>query len=87
MSVEPDITLRELQDRLADKGIGISRQSINDTRCMHWDTAIKKTAHAAEQERPDVAAKRHHWRNWQTRLKPERLARIFQTRALDAAVG
>lgn len=31
LSAEPDITLRELQDRLADKGIGISRQSINDT--------------------------------------------------------
>jgi putative transposase len=31
MSAEPDITLRELRDRLAEKGIEISRQSINDT--------------------------------------------------------
>ncbi len=31
LSTEPDITLCELQERLADKGIGISRQSINDT--------------------------------------------------------
>ena len=31
MASEPDITLRELQDRLAAKGITISRQSINDT--------------------------------------------------------
>ncbi len=28
---EPDITLGELRDRLAAKGIAISRQSINDT--------------------------------------------------------
>ena len=31
MSAEPDITLRELKDRLGAKGIEISRQSINDT--------------------------------------------------------
>ena len=31
MSAEADITLRELKDRLAAKGIEISRQSINDT--------------------------------------------------------
>jgi len=31
MTSEPDITLSELRQRLAAKGIGISRQSINDT--------------------------------------------------------
>ena len=31
MACEPDITLSELRDRLAAKGIVISRQSINDT--------------------------------------------------------
>lgn len=31
MVSEPDITLRELRDRLAAMGIAISRQSINDT--------------------------------------------------------
>ncbi len=31
MAREPDITLSELRDRLAGKGITISRQSINDT--------------------------------------------------------
>ena len=31
MVSEPDITLSELRDRLADKGITISRESINDT--------------------------------------------------------
>lgn len=48
---------------------------------MRWAIAIKKTAHAAEQARPDVAAKRGHWRNWQTWLKPERLVFIDETGA------
>ena len=62
MTAEPDITLAELRDRLADRGIEISRQSINDT--LHaLGYRYKKTAHAVEQERADVAAKRDHWRN------------------------
>ena len=31
MASQPDITLRELQERLSGKGIAISQQSINDT--------------------------------------------------------
>ncbi len=31
LASEPDITLRELRERLAAKGIAISRESINDT--------------------------------------------------------
>ena len=42
---------------------------------------IKKTAHAAEQERADVAAKRRRWRNWQTWLKSDRLVFIDETGA------
>lgn len=37
--------------------------------------------HAAEQERADVARKRHHWRNWQHWLRPERLVFIDETGA------
>ena len=48
---------------------------------MHSATGIKKTVHAAEQERADVARKRHYWRNWQTWLKPERLVFIDETGA------
>ena len=48
---------------------------------MRWVTAIKKTAHAAEQERADVAAKRRQWRNRQYWLKPERLVFIDETGA------
>ncbi len=80
LATEPDITLSEPRDRLAAKGIAISRQSINDT--LHgFGYRYKKTAHAAERERSDVARKRQHWRNWQTWLKPERLVFIDETGA------
>ncbi len=48
---------------------------------MRSGTGIKKTAHAAEQERPDVAAKRRRWRNWQTWFKSDRLVFIDETGA------
>jgi FkbM family methyltransferase len=80
MAAEPDITLSELRDRLAAKGIAISCQSINDM--LHvLGYRYKKNAHAAEQERTDVARKRHHWRNWQHWLRPERLVFIDETGA------
>lgn len=48
---------------------------------MRSVTALKKTARAAEQDRPDVAHKRRLWRNWQTWLRPERLIFIDETAA------
>src|SRR5271156_2145198 len=41
----------------------------------------KKTAHASEQERPDVAARRKAWFNAQPDLDPERLVFIDETGA------
>jgi transposase len=80
MASEPDITLAELQKRLAGEGVDISRQAINTTlRALGY--SYKKTTPAAEQERRDVARKRHHWRNWQTRMRPERLVFIDETGA------
>ena len=48
---------------------------------MRLVTGIKKTAHAAEQERADVVVKRRRWRNWQSWLKPERLVFVDETGA------
>ncbi len=48
---------------------------------MRWAIAIKKTVHAAEQERADVARKRDLWRHLQRWLKPERLVFIDETGA------
>ena len=43
-------------------------------------TAQKKTLHAAEQDRPDVAAARAAWREDQSRLNSHRLVFIYETR-------
>ncbi len=80
---EPDVTLMELQGRLASKGIRISLQAINTTLAA-LGYRYKKTAHAAEQERADVAAKRRLWRNWQTWSKPERLVFVDESGAAGA---
>ena len=49
--------------------------------CTTWVTALKKTLRASEQGRPDIAAKRRRWRNWQTWLRPERLVFVDETGA------
>jgi transposase len=41
----------------------------------------KKTAHASEQERPDVVAGRHAWRTEQAHLDPARLVFVDETGA------
>jgi putative transposase len=42
-------------------------------------SALKKTVHASEQERPDVARRRAQWRKYQTRIDPARLVFIDET--------
>lgn len=42
-------------------------------------SALKKTVHAAEQDRPDVAAARLRWRRDQTTLDPTKLVFIDET--------
>jgi transposase len=44
-----------------------------------WADAQKKSLHAAEQQRPDVAAAREVWRNRQPSLDPDRLVFIDET--------
>ena len=44
-------------------------------------SALKKTAHAAEQDRPDVAARRWDWFESQPDLDPRRLVFIDETGA------
>ena len=40
---------------------------------------LKKTLHAAEQDRPDVARRRAQWRKYQGRIDPKRLVFIDET--------
>jgi hypothetical protein len=43
------------------------------------NSALKKVLHAAEQDRPDIAAARRAWRRKQRRLDPRRLVFIDET--------
>ncbi|HUF44944.1 MAG TPA: IS630 family transposase [Aestuariivirgaceae bacterium] len=74
----PDITLAELRARLAENGIAVAVSTL-------WrffkrrGIAQKKTAHAAEQDRPDVVKRRREWFEGQIDLDPERLVFIDET--------
>src|SRR5215468_4862584 len=49
--------------------------------CAIWTSPLKKSLHAAEQDRPDVAAARRMWVKRQARLDPRRLVFIDETSA------
>jgi transposase len=46
---------------------------------MPRNSASKKTVHASEQDRPDVARRRAQWRRYQGRIDPARLVFIDET--------
>ena len=46
---------------------------------MPRTSALKKTVHASEQDRPDVVRRRAQWHRYQTRIELERLAFIDET--------
>ena len=78
---QPDRTLAELRDRLAKEQVTVSQSAIS--RFLHHIdlTFKKKTVHAAEQDRPDVAAARRALRKQQQTLDPKRLVFIDETGA------
>ena len=74
-----DITIDELCVLLAAEGIEAKRSTLGDFLLAQGLSRKKKTAHAAEQERPDVAAARATWRNEQAGLIAERLVFLDET--------
>jgi hypothetical protein len=55
---QPDATLAELQDLLKrSAGLATIWRTLNQL-----DLTVKKTVHADEQRRPDVATQRRQWR-------------------------
>ncbi len=74
-----DISLIELAEKLAaEQGVRFAPSTI--WRCLdRHDMTVKKTAHASEQTRPDVAAKREAWFDSQPDLDPGRLVFIDET--------
>ncbi|MGH8865462.1 MAG: IS630 family transposase [Burkholderiales bacterium] len=79
VAAEPDLTLAEIRDRLAgQRDLVVSVAAV--WRFLEGrDLRFKKTLHAAEQGRPDVAAQRARWREMQATLSPERLVFIDET--------
>src|SRR4051794_39449135 len=75
----PDITLPELKARLAEKGAFVSVSALWRFCRRHQITRKKKTAHAAEQDRPDIRKRREAWFEGQLDLDPERLIFIDET--------
>ena len=76
-----DITLVELAEMLKrDHAASFAPSTIWRFLNRH-DITIKKTAHASEQDRPDVAARRQAWSEAQPKLDPEHLVFIDETGA------
>src|SRR5260370_36360051 len=77
---QPDSTLAELQVRLAKEKVKVSQSGIS--RFLHHiNLTFKKSLHAAEQDRPDVAAARKALRKEQKILDPKQLVFIDETAA------
>ncbi|MCZ6744562.1 MAG: IS630 family transposase [Alphaproteobacteria bacterium] len=73
-----DITIDELRVLLSAEGIETKRSTLGDF-LLAQGLSKKKTAHAAERERPDVAAARTAWRNNQPGLIAKRLVFLDET--------
>jgi hypothetical protein len=76
---QPDITLSELQARLAEEEVVVSQTAI--FRTLRHLEFTQKSLHGAEQDRPDMAAARRAWFKLQTRLDPRPLVFIDETSA------
>jgi transposase len=81
VAARPDITLKEIVAHLASvHGKSFAPSTVWRLLDRHRIT-FKKTAHASEQERPDVVAARQAWRAAQPDLDPGRLVFVDETGA------
>ncbi|MGY5780767.1 IS630 family transposase [Rhizobium sp. LEGMi135b] len=77
---EKDITLNEMVLRLAEeKAVSIGRSALDVWLRKRGLDFQKKTAHALEQERPDLLKRRRDWFDGQLDLDPARLVFIDET--------
>ncbi|WP_152599784.1 IS630 family transposase [Hoeflea sp. BAL378] len=78
----PDITLAEIGEHLvAERGMRAAPSTVWLLLDRRGITFKKKTAHAAEQQRPDVLRRRIAWFDGQLDLDPEKLIFIDETAA------
>jgi transposase len=80
VSAQPDVTLSELQARLARRR-WLSAKPRFSAFFGILVSLSKKSLHAAEQDRPDVAAARKAWFKMQPKLDPRKLVFIDETAA------
>ncbi|NHO34411.1 IS630 family transposase [Acetobacter sp. LMG 1636] len=74
-----DLTLAEIRARLAEDGHHFAIGTLWRFFARHRITLEKKTAHAAEQDRPDILTRRQDWFDVQPDLDPKRLVFIDET--------
>jgi len=74
-----DITLKEISGELAKAGVQAGLVTIWRFFQRHRLTRKKKTAHAAEQDRPDILTRRWAWFESQPDLDPDRLVFVDET--------
>jgi transposase len=76
---EPDLTIEEIRERLRERGISVGYATVCGGSWTATLSGSKKTLHASEQDRPDVAAARQRWREARATLDPARLVFIDET--------
>nr|WP_184522116.1 IS630 family transposase [Roseomonas pecuniae] len=76
------ITLAEIRVALIERGVApVSLMTIWTMLKRLDQSHKKKSLRASEQDRPDVAADRRHWRVWQRYMDPERFVFLDETGA------
>jgi len=78
LTVQVDLTLEEICQRLTDLGITLKGPALWN-QLNHWGLSYKKTLHAREQAREDVQQARDRWIEEQPALNPEHLKFIDET--------
>ncbi len=77
---KPDMTIMELREKIRERhGVGVGYGTVWRFLARHRITRKKKTGHASEQEREDVAAAREAWFEGQLDLDPLKLVFIDET--------
>ena len=78
LRAHPDLTVPSLRAVLHQEGIEVGNGGFFRFLARHR-ISFKKTLHASEQDRPDVARRRERWRKHQGGIDPTRLVFIDET--------